>query len=34
MMDTVLNIGLNAATVEGLARLTGDAPSPGTRTGG
>jgi pyruvate, orthophosphate dikinase len=25
MMDTVLNIGLNAATVEGLARLTGDA---------
>ena len=25
MMDTVLNIGLNAQTVEGLARLTGDA---------
>ncbi len=24
MMDTVLNIGLNARTVEGLARLTGD----------
>src|SRR5579862_7621150 len=24
MMDTVLNLGLNAATVEGLARLTGD----------
>jgi pyruvate,orthophosphate dikinase len=25
MMDTVLNLGLNAATVEGLAKLTGDA---------
>ncbi|MGH6827823.1 MAG: PEP/pyruvate-binding domain-containing protein, partial [Rhizomicrobium sp.] len=25
MMDTVLNLGLNAATTEGLARLTGDA---------
>jgi pyruvate,orthophosphate dikinase len=25
MMDTVLNLGLNAATAEGLARLTGDA---------
>src|SRR5450432_1625690 len=24
MMDTVLNLGLNAATAEGLARLTGD----------
>ena len=24
MMDTVLNLGLNPATVEGLARLTGD----------
>src|SRR6201991_3917836 len=25
MMDTVLNLGLNAATTEGLAKLTGDA---------
>src|SRR5579872_328989 len=25
MMDTVLNLGLNAATAEGMARLTGDA---------
>ncbi len=25
MMDTVLNLGLNAVTTEGLARLTGDA---------
>ena len=25
MMDTVLNIGLNDATVDGLAALTGDA---------
>ena len=25
MMDTVLNLGLNAATAEGLAKLTGDA---------
>ena len=25
MMDTVLNLGLNAATTEGLARITGDA---------
>jgi pyruvate,orthophosphate dikinase len=25
MMDTVLNLGLNSATTEGLAKLTGDA---------
>ncbi len=25
MMDTVLNLGLNAATTEGLAKITGDA---------
>ena len=25
MMDTVLNLGLNDATVEGLAKLSGDA---------
>ena len=32
MMDTVLNLGLNDETVEGLARLTGDPSRPGPFT--
>ena len=34
MLDTVLNLGLNGTSVEGLARASGDAASPGTPTGG
>ena len=34
MMDTVLNLGLNEGTLQGLIALTGNEGSAGTRTGG
>ncbi len=34
MMDTVLNIGLNDASVEGLAKQAAATASPGTPTAG